>query len=274
MDTQKEYTPEEKAKWLENKGIKVFEQSAAKMLNSVQNDSAVFLPTQESLNNVQNEHSKIKIRPNFVRRAIDGKALKGEAQLIALQELKDRNVDSNNKLNFDVITFDQAKKLGTYIKKNNNEIPKDIKIPVIREDGSAGMYSVFSANEVNNQKLLPQYRRRNFEAQTFQPKNGNLDEYLGNFLAASNQGGTFVVTPKVVNEFKANFQNEIAPQIEQGNYKALFDLGNKASDVAKEKISKLYGYDQKKENSLQNTQEKNMQNEPVKERKQSSGMSY
>lgn len=245
MEMSKE---EKEARFKEN--VKnLFESNAKKMLENVQNGKAVFLPSEKALENVKGENSPLVRYPHLVRKAVDGKPVTGMTQILAQQALWDMKIDSKGN-NFDIITYGQVNKVGSVlVKDENGKLPEKIRLPLLNEKGEAGYYDVYSAKDVKEQNLLPKLpARRNYTLQEYRTENGNIEEYLGKYLAAASQGAKFITTKKIASEFKANFAKELSAQIEKGNYASIIEIGKKANEVCRNTLRSKYGRDAENKN--------------------------
>ncbi|MBU3849467.1 MAG: ArdC family protein, partial [Candidatus Treponema excrementipullorum] len=168
----------------QEKKIKYHEQNVEKLYEAVKTGTAPFLPNEKNSKAVNNV---IILTPRpVVRSAASGKVFKGLNQLVAQVEL-----DKMSRKDASVITYEQAQKLGSAIKKGE----KSFTLTSYNKDAPAGtrltVYHVFPTSAVAshsanlNEKLahIKKLSERNKTSIVIECTDSKPEKFLGAYLA-------------------------------------------------------------------------------------------
>ena len=229
-----------------------YQQNVELLLDAVRSGRAPFLPQQG--NHTKNKDVLVITPQPTVRLAMTGKALKGTNQLVAQIQLE--RMDGTSP----VLTFEQAQKLGSNIRRGSESFTVTSYNPEEKQGKRLTVYHLFPAQDaVKTQalqvKLCAVDRLCATSEKTIQCTSSSPEKFLGAYLAAGVTGRTLTVKESTLKEFKAEFQRQLEEFIQQKNHVAAFDIGRKASNECrsimgrelKKERTELYQYTNKQE---------------------------
>ena len=229
-----------------------YQQNVELLLDAVRSGRAPFLPQQG--NHTKNKDVLVITPQPTVRLAMTGKALKGTNQLVAQIQLGRMGGTSP------VLTFEQAQKLGSNIRRGSESFTVTSYNPEEKQGRRLTVYHLFPAQDaVRTQalqaKLSAVDRLSTTSEKTIQCTSSSPEKFLGAYLAAGVTGRTLTVKESTLKEFKAEFQRQLEECIQQKNHVAAFDIGRKASNECrsimgrelKKERKELYQYTNKQE---------------------------
>ena len=185
------------------------------------------------------DNDKIILTPRPAVRTVKGNLLKGVNQLSAQIEL-----DSMGSKAQTVLSFEDAKAAGTYIKKGSKSI---LLTGYDKDNERSKVYHVFSAGSVANTEAIKEQLYKNSELNKAKPwskaivcTDSNPEKYLGAYLAASASGSVLETDRKTVETFQKNFQSLIEKSISEKKHTAVFDVVRSAQMVKSEILKKNF----------------------------------
>lgn len=192
-----------------------------------------------------------------VRSAESGKVFRGANQLLAQSYLKEMGKTDN-----ELITYDQAKKAGTYIKRGAKSFP----LTVFDSDKmESKTYHYFTKSDLGDPSAVqppPNANRKNSnEIITIQDT--EPVKYIGKYLMACQLGCQVKVDEQTSAGFKSNFLNELKTAAEKNNYTKIFAIGNQASEFCRQELSQRF-----EKNREQNSERTQTQKPAQREYKQ------
>ena len=218
----------------QEKKIKYHEQNVEKLYEAVKNGTAPFLPNEKNAKTVNNI---VILTPRpVVRSAASGKVFKGLNQLVAQVEL-----DKMSRKDASVITYEQAQKLGSAIKKGE----KSFTLTSYNKDAPAGtrltVYHVFPTSAVAshsanlNEKLahIKKLSERNKTSIVIECTDSKPEKFLGAYLAASSCNGKVKTNKQTVESFRNELTAYLEKNIQSQNHSKVFELGRNASNECK-----------------------------------------
>lgn len=226
----------------ETKRKPYYQQNVEKVYEAVKNSTAPFV-TGEKV------EKDVLVKPQTVIRSLEtGKAYKGINQLVAQISLNEMS-----KTDSTVLTYEQAQKMGTGIKKGGKSIVLTSYDYKAEEGKQSKVYHLFPTssavfNEAIEKKLAVVNKRNKENQKNIVIENYETDpeKYIGKYLAACQLGATMKTNDKTIEEFKSNFINSIGKEIEKGHHTALFETGKKANDMCKKELISLVQKQQEK----------------------------
>lgn len=215
-------------------------QNTEKILAATKSGNAPWLPTAEQLSTAK-ENENIEIDPPPAVRGIKtGFAYAGENQLVGQLAVYEANRRDNA-----LITYEQAKELGTFIKKGEKSVvltTQDEKDPSKQK-----VYHAFPISSVaDKSKVAPQlvniastYPPGAFRDEKIECHDSNPEKYLGAYLAASSTGAKFVTDIKTVRAFVTEFEKRIENGLQKNDTLVMKDIMKKANVNSKVEIKTL-----------------------------------
>ena len=211
-----------------------YQQQIEKLHEAVKTGTAPFLPNEKNSKAVNNV---IILTPRpVVRSAASGKVFKGLNQLVAQVEL-----DKMSRKDASVITYEQAQKLGSAIKKGE----KSFTLTSYNKDAPAGtrltVYHVFPTSAVAshsanlNEKLahIKKLSERNKTSIVIECTDSKPETFLGAYLAASSCNGKVKTNKQTVESFRNELTAYLEKNIQSQNHSKVFELGRNASNECK-----------------------------------------
>lgn len=204
------------------------------------------------------DNDKIILTPRPAVRTVKGNLLKGVNQLSAQIELDNMGSKAQT-----VLSFEDAKAAGTYIKKGSKSI---LLTGYDKDNERSKVYHVFSAGSVANKDVIKEQLYKNNELNKEKPwskaivcTDSNPEKYLGAYLAASASGSVLETDRKTVETFQKNFQNLIEKSISEKKHTAVFDVVRSAQMVKSEILKKNYNTWEKSQEQHKQGQQKGQQ---------------
>ena len=162
-----------------------------------------------------------------------------------------------------VLSFEDAKAAGTYIKKGSKSI---LLTGYDKDNERSKVYHVFSAGSVANKDVIKEQLYKNNELNKEKPwskaivcTDSNPEKYLGAYLAASASGSVLETDRKTVETFQKNFQNLIEKSISEKKHTAVFDVVRSAQMVKSEILKKNFSTWEKSQEQHKQGQQKGQQ---------------
>ena len=207
------------------------------------------------------DNDKIILTPRPAVRTVKGNLLKGVNQLSAQIELDNMGSKAQT-----VLSFEDAKASGTYIKKGSKSI---LLTGYDKDNERSKVYHVFSAGSVANKDVIKEQLYKNNELNKEKPwskaivcTDSNPEKYLGAYLAASASGSVLETDRKTVETFQKNFQNLIEKSISEKKHTAVFDVVRSAQMVKSEILKKNFStWEKSQEQHKQGQQKKSPQSD-------------
>ena len=207
------------------------------------------------------DNDKIILTPRPAVRTVKGNLLKGVNQLSAQIELDNMGSKAQT-----VLSFEDAKAAGTYIKKGSKSI---LLTGYDKDNERSKVYHVFSAGSVANKDVIKEQLYKNNELNKEKPwskaivcTDSNPEKYLGAYLAASASGSVLETDRKTVETFQKNFQNLIEKSISEKKHTAVFDVVRSAQMVKSEILKKNFStWEKSQEQHKQGQQKKSPQSD-------------
>ena len=194
-----------------------YKQNAEMLLGSIRKGTAPFISI------TADENGKVTIPTQAVRSAETGHAFRGANQLLAQIKLKELG-DRSDRL----VTFQQAKRHGTYIKKGSPHLTLttfDV------ETKKSNFYHYFPVSAVADRTKLPEIKTRKPNGKTVIVCNeSDPEKYLGKYLAASAAGVRFETTLQNVQEFRQKAAADLEKNFKENRHTRIFTLGKQASE--------------------------------------------
>ena len=204
------------------------------------------------------DNDKIILTPRPAVRTVKGNLLKGVNQLSAQIELDNMGSKAQT-----VLSFEDAKAAGTYIKKGSKSI---LLTGYDKDNERSKVYHVFSAGSVANKDVIKEQLYKNNELNKEKPwskaivcTDSNPEKYLGAYLAASASGSVLETDRKTVETFQKNFQNLIEKSISEKKHTAVFDVVRSAQMVKSEILKKNFSTWEKSQEQHKQGQQKGQQ---------------
>ena len=204
------------------------------------------------------DNDKIILTPRPAVRTVKGNLLKGVNQLSAQIELDNMGSKAQT-----VLSFEDAKAAGTYIKKGSKSI---LLTGYDKDNERSKVYHVFSAGSVANKDVIKEQLYKNNELNKEKPwskaivcTDSNPEKYLGAYLAASASGSVLETDRKTVETFQKNFQNLIEKSISEKKHTAVFDTVRSAQMVKSEILKKNFSTWEKSQEQHKQGQQKGQQ---------------
>lgn len=204
------------------------------------------------------DNNKIILTPRPAVRTVKGNLLKGVNQLSAQIELDNMGSKAQT-----VLSFEDAKEAGTYIKKGSKSI---LLTGYDKDNERSKVYHVFSAGSVANKDVIKEQLYKNNELNKEKPwskaivcTDSNPEKYLGAYLAASASGSVLETDRKTVETFQKNFQNLIEKSISEKKHTAVFDVVRSAQMVKSEILKKNFSTWEKSQEQHKQGQQKGQQ---------------
>ena len=204
------------------------------------------------------DNDKIILTPRPAVRTVKGNLLKGVNQLSAQIELDNMGSKAQT-----VLSFEDAKTAGTYIKKGSKSI---LLTGYDKDNERSKVYHVFSAGSVANKDVIKEQLYKNNELNKEKPwskaivcTDSNPEKYLGAYLAASASGSVLETDRKTVETFQKNFQNLIEKSISEKKHTAVFDVVRSAQMVKSEILKKNFSTWEKSQEQPKQGQQKGQQ---------------
>ena len=204
------------------------------------------------------DNDKIILTPRPAVRTVTGNLLKGVNQLSAQIELDNMGSKAQT-----VLSFEDAKAAGTYIKKGSKSI---LLTGYDKDNERSKVYHVFSAGSVANTEAIKEQLYKNSELNKAKPwskaivcTDSNPEKYLGAYLAASASGSVLETDRKTVETFQKNFQNLIEKSISEKKHTAVFDVVRSAQMVKSEILKKNFSTWEKSQEQHKQGQQKGQQ---------------
>ena len=204
------------------------------------------------------DNDKIILTPRPAVRTVKGNLLKGVNQLSAQIELDNMGSKAQT-----VLSFEDAKEAGTYIKKGSKSI---LLTGYDKDNERSKVYHVFSAGSVANKDVIKEQLYKNNELNKEKPwskaivcTDSNPEKYLGAYLAASASGSVLETDRKTVETFQKNFQNLIEKSISEKKHTAVFDVVRSAQMVKSEILKKNFSTWEKSQEQHKQGQQKGQQ---------------
>ena len=207
------------------------------------------------------DNDKIILTPRPAVRTVKGNLLKGVNQLSAQIELDNMGSKAQT-----VLSFEDAKAAGTYIKKGSKSI---LLTGYDKDNERSKVYHVFSAGSVANKDVIKEQLYKNNELNKEKPwskaivcTDSNPEKYLGAYLAASASGSVLETDRKTVETFQKNFQSLIEKSISEKKHTAVFDVVRSAQMVKSEILKKNFStWEKSQEQHKQGQQKKSPQSD-------------
>ncbi|MCI6480484.1 MAG: ArdC-like ssDNA-binding domain-containing protein [Candidatus Treponema excrementipullorum] len=207
------------------------------------------------------DNDKIILTPRPAVRTVKGNLLKGVNQLSAQIELDNMGSKAQT-----VLSFEDAKEAGTYIKKGSKSI---LLTGYDKDNERSKVYHVFSAGSVANKDVIKEQLYKNNELNKEKPwskaivcTDSNPEKYLGAYLAASASGSVLETDRKTVETFQKNFQSLIEKSISEKKHTAVFDVVRSAQMVKSEILKKNFStWEKSQEQHKQGQQKKSPQSD-------------
>ena len=204
------------------------------------------------------DNDKIILTPRPAVRTVKGNLLKGVNQLSAQIELDNMGSKAQT-----VLSFEDAKAAGTYIKKGSKSI---LLTGYDKDNERSKVYHVFSAGSVANKDVIKEQLYKNNELNKEKPwskaivcTDSNPEKYLGAYLAASASGSVLETDRKTVETFQKNFQSLIEKSISEKKHTAVFDVVRSAQMVKSEILKKNFSTWEKSQEQHKQGQQKGQQ---------------
>ncbi len=171
--------------------------------------------------------------PVAVTSAATGKPFSGINQIIAQQNLVDRGLNVA-----ELITYDQAKRAGTFIKKGAD---KPIVLSVYdAEKRENKNYFYFTKHDTAHpEKFSEKQKQSQKKITAIECNSSDPDKFIGHYLAASYLGVEFKAEKGVRDDFASKVNKQLDQALETKQFHKVFELGNKASKVSKEVLNGL-----------------------------------
>lgn len=171
--------------------------------------------------------------PIAITSAATGKPFSGINQIIAQQNLADRGLHVA-----ELITYDQAKRAGTFIKKGAD---KPIVLSVYdAEKRENKNYFYFTKHDTAHpEKFSEKQKQSQKKITSIECTSSDPDKFIGHYLAASYLGVEFKAEKGVRDDFAEKVNKQLDQAIESKQYHKVFELGNKATKVSKEVLNGL-----------------------------------
>ena len=207
------------------------------------------------------DNDKIILTPRPAVRTVKGNLLKGVNQLSAQIELDNMGSKAQT-----VLSFEDAKAAGTYIKKGSKSI---LLTGYDKDNERSKVYHVFSAGSVANKDVIKEQLYKNNDLNKEKPwskaivcTDSNPEKYLGAYLAASASGSVLETDRKTVETFQKNFQSLIEKSISEKKHTAVFDVVRSAQMVKSEILKKNFStWEKSQEQHKQGQQKKSPQSD-------------
>lgn len=200
--------------------------------------------------------------PIAITSAATGKPFSGINQIIAQQNLADRGLHVA-----ELITYDQAKRAGTFIKKGAD---KPIVLSVYdAEKRENKNYFYFTKHDTAHPEKFTEKQKQSQKKITslvalrMSTKNiiectsSDPDKFIGHYLAASYLGVEFKAEKGVRDDFAEKVNKQLDQALESKQYHKVFELGNKANKVSKEVLNGLSVETKKQEFKKEKKYERN-----------------
>ena len=204
------------------------------------------------------DNDKIILTPRPAVRTVKGNLLKGVNQLSAQIELDNMGSKAQT-----VLSFEDAKAAGTYIKKGSKSI---LLTGYDKDNERSKVYHVFSAGSVANKDVIKEQLYKNNELNKEKPwskaivcTDSNPEKYLGAYLAASASGSVLETDRKTVETFQKSFQSLIEKSISEKKHTAVFDVVRSAQMVKSEILKKNFSTWEKSQEQHKQGQQKGQQ---------------
>ena len=204
------------------------------------------------------DNDKIILTPRPAVRTVKGNLLKGVNQLSAQIELDNMGSKAQT-----VLSFEDAKATGTYIKKGSKSI---LLTGYDKDNERSKVYHVFSAGSVANKDVIKEQLYKNNELNKEKPwskaivcTDSNPEKYLGAYLAASASGSVLETDRKTVETFQKSFQSLIEKSISEKKHTAVFDVVRSAQMVKSEILKKNFSTWEKSQEQHKQGQQKGQQ---------------
>lgn len=249
-----------------------YQQQAENLLNAVKNGKAPFLPQEPILGedgkmvysgNYSQEGDKLVITPRPAVRMLSGNILTGVNQLTAQVEL-----DRMGRKSQTVLTWEQAKQEGTFIKKG----AQSFVVTGYDKDAGEGqskskVYHVFAAGDVNNGKAIQGALNKNANANAPKPwtkevlscHDSTPAKFLGTYMAASATGAKFETDKATVQQFQQQFTQMMEKSIGEKQHTAIFEVGRNAQKYASAIRENSYNQWEKAQNREKEANTRNLQ---------------
>ena len=207
------------------------------------------------------DNDKIILTPRPAVRTVKGNLLKGVNQLSAQIELDNMGSKAQT-----VLSFEDAKAAGTYIKKGSKSI---LLTGYDKDNERSKVYHVFSAGSVANKDVIKEQLYKNNELNKEKPwskaivcTDSKPEKFLGAYLAASASGSVLETDRKTVEMFQKNFQSLIEKSISEKKHTAVFDVVRSAQMVKSEILKKNFStWEKSQEQHKQGQQKKSPQSD-------------
>ena len=206
------------------------------------------------------DNDKIILTPRPAVRTVKGNLLKGVNQLSAQIELDNMGSKAQT-----VLSFEDAKAAGTYIKKGSKSI---LLTGYDKDNERSKVYHVFSAGSVANKDVIKEQLYKNNELNKEKPwskaivcTDSNPEKYLGAYLAASASGSVLETDRKTVEDFQKNFETFIAKSVNEKKHTAVFDTVRSAQILKSEILKENYSAWEKSQGQQQGQQKKPRQSD-------------
>ena len=266
-NTQKQIIQGEKTMEETEKKTPYYQQQIEKLHEAVKTGTAPFFLKEAVVgenNEVKNpgnyieDNDKIILTPRPAVRTVKGNLLKGVNQLSAQIELDNMGSKAQT-----VLSFEDAKAAGTYIKKGSKSI---LLTGYDKDNERSKVYHVFSAGSVANKDVIKEQLYKNNELNKEKPwskaivcTDSNPEKYLGAYLAASASGSVLETDRKTVETFQKSFQSLIEKSISEKKHTAVFDVVRSAQMVKSEILKKNFSTWEKSQEQHKQGQQKGQQ---------------
>ena len=223
----------------EEKKKPYYQQNVEKVVTAVKENRVPFIVTTEGMIDTQ----KIALYPAAaVRSAETGKVYKGINQLVAQISLQEMG-----KNDIAVLTFEQAKKFGTGIRKGEKSFFVTSFDSTAEEGKKSKVYHLFPASSVFDkenlavplEKISSRNRENARQNLVITCKESEPEKYIGAYLAASSIGARFETDVKTMNTFQKGFVSAMEKEIAQGRHAVLFETGKRANEHCKTVLKEL-----------------------------------